>query len=202
MSHAIWTEEQQLFIADNIARSHFRQWLPKFKKKFTEHSNESIASYLECRYGLTPSKTDWICIEDLNKKLNMPKETLEDLSLISNSVHLIVKGNSLFRGQYVPLNGLRLFTRKYPDKFTTVNPKQLATFLKGSANGNAIQKEFTIRCIETGEIYESCADAGRKLFIDPSRIARAVREGIPILSLGKTFESVSRKSKSKSKIKK
>jgi hypothetical protein len=50
--------------------------------------------------------------------------------------------------------------------------------------------DWRVRCVETGQIFSSCAAAARELHVSQACISLAIRQARPVAALGMTFEAL------------
>jgi hypothetical protein len=50
--------------------------------------------------------------------------------------------------------------------------------------------DWRVRCVETGQIFSSCAAAARELHVTQACISLAIRQARPVAALGMTFEAL------------
>jgi hypothetical protein len=50
--------------------------------------------------------------------------------------------------------------------------------------------DWRVRCIETGQVWASCAAAARELHVSQAAVSLAIRQGRQLTALGMTFEAL------------
>lgn len=72
--------------------------------------------------------------------------------------------------------------------FALIEDRKLAEEIAEEFRVN--QRDFHVRCIETGKVWESCVHAAEELHVHKTTIPLAIREKRPVKSLGMTFETL------------
>lgn len=104
--------------------------------------------------------------------------------------------------RYIDRRGWRQLARERPDVFGGIPADRLFLLLEDREMADGIaaahpcgRADWRVRCVETGQVWASCRQAGEALNVHPSTITKALREGRPVPAVGLRFERLQQQGK-------
>jgi hypothetical protein len=99
--------------------------------------------------------------------------------------------------RYISRTSWRRLAKQQPQMLGGFTSDQLFALLEDRRLADAISERYPrprgdwrIRCVETGQVWNSCIEAAAELHVSFSAISLAMRQGRPVRALGMTFEAL------------
>ena len=104
--------------------------------------------------------------------------------------------------RYIDRRGWRRLAQQRPEVLGGITADRLFLLLEDRdlADGIAAahpcgRADWRVRCVETGQVWASCKEAGAALNVHSSTITKALREGRPVPAVGLRFERLQHQGK-------
>ncbi len=104
--------------------------------------------------------------------------------------------------RYIDRRGWRRLARERPEVFGGIPADRLFLLLEDREMADGIaaahpcgRADWRVRCVETGQVWRSCKEAGAALNVHPSTITKALREGRAVPAVGLRFERLQQQGK-------
>lgn len=95
---------------------------------------------------------------------------------------------------FISRRGFRRMARQMPERFGGFGHDRLLALLEDVelveqlvAEHPVARSDYRVRCVETGQVFPSCTEAGRRHHVSPRTISEAIKRGRPVQSIGLSF---------------
>jgi len=195
-----WSADEIAFLESMIDDVPFPIMMQRMLKRAVEcgwplRSENSVSEWLKrngyrcgSRYG------EWLTLGSTARILGCPASRIWAWAK-RKEIRECLKPWKVKSYHYIKRSSWRRLAREMPRVLGGFSADALFLLLEDRELADAIASEyprrmgdFRIRCVETGKIWQSCADAGRSLHVDESTISLAIRQGRSVQSLGMTFK--------------
>jgi hypothetical protein len=196
---ARWSEEEAAFLDELLGEEPLEMVAAAYKREARRRGwPPRTAAAIQNRAWRTGQRTgcrsgEWLTTGGAAELLGVLPSRMAQW-LADSAIAAALQPKRIGGQWFIGRRGFRRMARQLPERFGGFGREQLLALLEDGelvdqlmAEHPVARSDYRVRCVETGEVFPSCTEAGQRHHLTSRTISKAIQRGQPVQSIGLSF---------------